>query len=63
MKRPKGKNTRLRRFIRDVTTHTPFTKMVVLLVVLWLLFSAGVYLACNARLPSVAPSVDAAPRW
>lgn len=37
--------TRFNRFIRDVYTHTPFTKMVLLLVVLWLLFSAGIYLA------------------
>ncbi|MGB5226520.1 MAG: hypothetical protein WBM38_05135 [Arenicellales bacterium] len=38
-------HTRLRRFIRDVVAHTPFAKMVVLLTVLWLIFSAGVYLA------------------
>ena len=36
--------TRVRRFIRDVYTHTPFTKLVVLLLVLWLLFSTGLYL-------------------
>ena len=35
--------TRFRRFIRDVYTHTPFTKLVVLLLVLWLLFSTGLY--------------------
>ena len=45
MKKPGKKNTRLKRFIRDVSTHTPFTKLVLLLVGLWLLFSAGVYLA------------------
>ena len=44
MKRAKP-HTRFKRFIRDVSVHTPFTQMVVLLVVLWLLFSAGVYLA------------------
>jgi voltage-gated potassium channel len=38
-------HTRLKRFIEDISTHTPFTKMVLLLVVLWLLFSGGVYLA------------------
>jgi voltage-gated potassium channel len=38
-------HTRFRRFIKDISTHTPFTKMVLLLIVLWLLFSAGVYLA------------------
>jgi voltage-gated potassium channel len=36
--------TRLKRFIKDISTHTPFTKMVFLLIALWLLFSAGLYL-------------------
>lgn len=36
---------RLKRFIRDVVTHTPIVKMVFLLVTLWLLFSAGLYLS------------------
>jgi voltage-gated potassium channel len=44
MKRAKP-NTRFIRFIKDVSVHTPFTKLVVLLVVLWLVFSTGVYLA------------------
>ena len=35
--------TRSRRFVRDVLTHTPILKMSVLLVMLWLLFSAGLY--------------------
>ena len=35
--------TRSRRFVRDVLTHTPILKMSVLLVTLWLLFSAGLY--------------------
>jgi len=38
-------HARFKRFIIDVSVHTPFVKMVVLLVVLWLLFSAGIYLA------------------
>lgn len=38
-------HTRSKRFIKDISTHTPFVKMVLLLVALWLLFSAGVYLA------------------
>ena len=37
--------SKFRRFIKDVSIHTPFTKMVVLLVILWLTFSAGLYLA------------------
>jgi len=35
---------RFKRFIKDVSAHTPFTKMVVALIVLWLLFSASIYL-------------------
>jgi voltage-gated potassium channel len=38
-------HARLKRFIKDISVHTPFTKMVVLLVVTWLLFAGGVYLA------------------
>lgn len=34
---------RSRKFIRDVITHTPVLKMALLLVVLWMLFSAGLY--------------------
>lgn len=40
-----GQHTRLKRFIKDISVHTPFVKMVLLLIVLWLLFSAGMYLA------------------
>jgi voltage-gated potassium channel len=36
---------RFKRFINDILAHTPFTKMVILLILLWLVFSAGVYLA------------------
>ena len=32
-----------KKFIRDVVLHTPVIKMTFFLVVLWLLFSAGVY--------------------
>ncbi len=39
------RNTRLKRFIKDISVHTPFTKMILLLVVLWLLFSTGIYFA------------------
>jgi len=40
-----GRHARFKRFIRDIFVRTPFTKMVLLLIVLWLMFSAGVYLA------------------
>jgi voltage-gated potassium channel len=36
---------RFRRFARDVLAHTPIVKLIVLLVGLWLCFSAGVYWA------------------
>jgi len=36
---------RLKSFIKDITTYTPFTKMVFLLVVLWLVFSTAIYMA------------------
>ena len=38
-------HSRFKRFIKDVLVHTPFTKMIFLMLVLWLLFSGGVYLA------------------
>lgn len=38
-------HTRFKRFIKDISTHTPFTKMIFLLIILWLIFSAGLYLA------------------
>jgi len=40
----KKQRTRFKRFVKDISTHTPFTKMVLLLIVLWLLFSAGMYM-------------------
>ena len=39
------RHTRYKRFIKDIYTHTPFVKMVLLLIMLWLLFSAGLFLA------------------
>ena len=38
-----SKPMRLIRFSEDVFTHTPFLKMVLLLIVLWLLFASGLY--------------------
>jgi voltage-gated potassium channel len=37
--------TRFKRFIKDVSTHTPFVQLVITVIVFWLLFSAGVYVA------------------
>lgn len=33
------------RFLKDISVHTPFIKMVNILIVLWLMFSAGMYFA------------------
>jgi len=44
MKRTKS-HTRFKRFLKDISVHTPFTKMVFLLVVLWIMFSTGIFLA------------------
>ena len=38
-------NPRAVRFLRAIITQTPFLKMVSLLALLWLLFSAGIYFA------------------
>ena len=37
--------SRPKRFIKDIATHTPFTKMIFLLVILWFAFSTGLYFA------------------
>ena len=39
----KGLNWKSRKFVRDVLLHTPIIKMTFLLIILWMLFSAGVY--------------------
>jgi voltage-gated potassium channel len=38
------RHTRLKRFIKDISVHTPFTKMIFLLIVLWLIFSTVLYM-------------------
>jgi voltage-gated potassium channel len=44
MRRAK-QNSRPKRFIKDITTHTPFAKMIFLLLILWFAFSTGLYFA------------------
>ena len=39
------RHTRFKRFIKDVSIHTPFIKMNFLLIVLWLIFSGALYMA------------------
>jgi len=38
-------NSRPKRFIKDIATHTPFAKMIFLLLILWFAFSTGLYFA------------------
>lgn len=55
--------TRLTRFVRDVTAHTPIVKMVFLLVFLWLAFSALLLLAENDIDQSTIKSYGNALYW
>ena len=57
------KSTRFKRFVRDVIRHTPFVNMILLLVVLWLLFSAALYLAEQDRAGSTITSYGSALYW
>ena len=45
MKKRLPTKKRFKRFINDVITHTPFIQMILLLIILWLVFSLGLYLA------------------
>jgi len=56
-------HTRIRRFLQDIREYTPFTKMVLLLVLLWLIFSGGVYLAERDVAGSSINSYGAALYW
>jgi voltage-gated potassium channel len=44
MKRP-SRHARIKHFVRDISTHTPIARLVIVLIVLWLAFSGGLYLA------------------
>lgn len=54
---------RYRRFINDIFTHTPFVQMVLLLVVLWLLFSAAMYASERGIEGAFIDSYGAALYW
>ena len=56
-------HARLKLFIADIFTHTPFIKMVLLLVTLWLLFAAGVYLAEQGAAGTTITSYGNALYW
>ncbi len=63
MKQRKSLQKRSRRFIRDVISHTPIVKMIIILVVLWLLFSAGLYFAESGAEGSSITSYGKALYW
>ena len=52
-----------KKFIRDVVRHTPVIKMTLLLVVLWLLFSAAMYLGERGVEGSTITSYGRALYW
>jgi voltage-gated potassium channel len=58
-----GRHTRLKRFIQDVSVHTPFTKMVLLLIVMWLLFSSAMFMAEQGIEESAIDSYGKALYW
>ena len=61
MRRPK--HNRFKRFISDIADYTPLTKMVALLVLLWLMFSSGIYLAEHGVTDSPIASFGEALYW
>jgi len=59
----KNKKVRFRRFIADIKAHTPFSNMIVLLILLWLGFSTGLYYAEHNIEGSRITSYGAALYW
>jgi voltage-gated potassium channel len=57
------KHTRLKRFIKDIWVHTPFIKMIVLLVALWLCFSTILYFAERSTQGAAINSFGSALYW
>lgn len=53
----------MQRFLRDVVIHTPFVGMLLLLIALWLVFAAGMYLAERGVDGSRIDSYGAALYW
>lgn len=58
-----NRRSRFRRFAADVRRHTPLTNMVGLLVILWLAFSAAVYLAERGSQDAVLQNYGDALYW
>ena len=58
-----GRNTRLNRFIEDISTHTPFMKLLWLMVFLWLFFSYIIYLSEVNQVQSAIQTYGQALYW
>jgi voltage-gated potassium channel len=54
---------RYRRFIKDIVAHTPLISMVILLAVMWLVFSTGIYFAEKTTQDSSINSYGDALYW
>ncbi len=57
------RNTRIERFIKDISIHTPFIKMLYLLIILWLIFSSGLYFAERSSSSATITSYGEALYW
>jgi voltage-gated potassium channel len=57
------RKTRFKRFVKDVVKHTPVVNMIFLLIILWLVFSAGLYLSERGLEGSTIDSYGAALYW
>ena len=57
------RRSRLRRFAHDIYVHTPFLRLVVLLVVLWMVFALALYLAERDAPRAVLHSYGEALYW
>ncbi|MDH3468723.1 MAG: two pore domain potassium channel family protein [Gammaproteobacteria bacterium] len=58
-----SRKIRFRRFIDDVIIHTPLVRMIVLLIVLWVVFSAGLYVTERGADGSAISSYGNALYW
>lgn len=62
-KKSKSLSRRSRKFARDVLLHTPILKLALLLVVLWIVFSGGLYLAERGAEDTTITSYGRALYW
>jgi voltage-gated potassium channel len=61
--RHKSLSRRSHKFIRDVVVHTPILKMTFLLVILWMVFAAGLYLGERDAVDTTITSYGRALYW